>query len=171
MGDGRYTCEVTTPALSSIHLPVRDAGYQIGLRLHRLFHDPVGAGEKLILRPVRVTSRTTTALPRRPSPLVRRVTKLMRRRLRQPMALNEMAEALEVSPYIMRATVLREFDITPKALYARIRRQAAEELLTGSDLPIGTIARRVGFAHATALNNALVRAHGISPSAFRRLSR
>jgi len=171
MDDCSLTCEASSPSLSSIHLPTREAGHLIGLRLHQLLHQPDSAQGPIILHPVRVTGRETTALRSRTSALVRRLTRLMRRHLRRPLALTEMARILEVSPYVLRATVSRELHTTPKALYARMRRQEVEQLLTDTELPIGVIARRAGFSDMTALYNSFVREHGLGPAAFRRLSR
>jgi transcriptional regulator GlxA family with amidase domain len=49
-----------------------------------------------------------------------------------------------------------------------IRLQTARELLTGTDLPIGEIAFRVGFESGAALAHAMRRADGRSPSDIRK---
>jgi AraC family transcriptional regulator len=52
----------------------------------------------------------------------------------------------------------------------RIRPQTANELLSGTDLPIGEIAFRVGFESAAAFSRAMRRVLGRSPSDVRKLS-
>ena len=52
---------------------------------------------------------------------------------------------------------------SPGALIARLRMQAARDLLTGDRLPVGEVARLVGYRSADAFGRAYRRAYGVAP--------
>ena len=57
---------------------------------------------------------------------------------------------------------------TPHAEIVRVQVERARELLTQTDLPLKTIAQRVGIPHAEYLSVVFKRATGQSPGAYRR---
>jgi transcriptional regulator GlxA family with amidase domain len=58
----------------------------------------------------------------------------------------------------------------PGRFVRRTRLDAAARLLSSTDHPISTVARRCGFASVEALRQAFVRHHGLSPSRYRAAS-
>jgi transcriptional regulator GlxA family with amidase domain len=62
---------------------------------------------------------------------------------------------------------VQELGVTPGRLVRRIRTEAAAHLLTGTDLPIASIATRCGFGSAETLRTAFAATYGVSPSQYR----
>lgn len=62
---------------------------------------------------------------------------------------------------------VHELGVTPGRLVRRIRADAAAHLLTGTDLPIGSVATRCGFRSAETLRLAFSATYGVSPSHYR----
>jgi transcriptional regulator GlxA family with amidase domain len=62
---------------------------------------------------------------------------------------------------------VQELGLSPGRLVRRIRTEAAANLLTGTDLSIGSIATRCGFRSAETLRLAFTAAYGVSPSQYR----
>lgn len=62
---------------------------------------------------------------------------------------------------------VQELDDTPGRFVRRIRTEAATHLLTGTDLPIASIATRCGFRSAETLRLAFTAIYGVSPSHYR----
>ncbi len=64
-------------------------------------------------------------------------------------------------------TFLRETGQTPARYLERARIDAARRLLTASDLPVGSVARRAGFGSEERMRRAFQRQLKTSPGAFR----
>jgi transcriptional regulator GlxA family with amidase domain len=62
---------------------------------------------------------------------------------------------------------VRELGVGPGRFVRRIRAEAASHLLTGSDLPVASIATRCGFRSAETLRQAFIATYGVSPSHYR----
>jgi AraC-like DNA-binding protein len=96
-----------------------------------------------------------------------RVAQLIRVQLDDIPPLASVSRALALSP---RALQLRLADegTTYSAIVDRVQRERALALLATSDLPITTIATRVGFSAPAALTRAVRRWTGLSPTQYRR---
>jgi len=62
-------------------------------------------------------------------------------------------------------------DIFPMLYVTNWRMQNAQHMLTGSDLPIDSIAREVGYESAAAFSKAFKRLFAQNPGEYRRLGR
>ncbi|MFF3320159.1 AraC family transcriptional regulator [Streptomyces sp. NPDC003035] len=81
-------------------------------------------------------------------------------------------ESLAARTGVSRASLARRFAVLvgrPPMTYLREKRIAlAADLLRDPGVTLGAVAARVGFSHAFALSTAFKKAHGISPSDYRR---
>ena len=96
-----------------------------------------------------------------------RVADLVAARLEDIPTLASVCRALAVSPRALQLRLAEE-GTTYSAIVDRVQRERALVLLTTSDLPITTIATRVGFSAPAGLTRAVRRWTSVSPTEYRR---
>lgn len=101
--------------------------------------------------------------------IVLAVETVLDRDLRRPLSMADVAVLLHVSERTLRRQ-LAAADESFSAVRDRVRQRRATFLLRESALPIGTIAREVGYSDIREFRRAYVRWAGHPPSAERRLS-
>ncbi|MDQ0303610.1 GlxA family transcriptional regulator [Ancylobacter polymorphus] len=96
-----------------------------------------------------------------------RIVALMERNLDFPLPLDDIAEALAVSPKTVQRECRRSFDETPMRLYLRIRLQAARNMLFYEEFGIKDVATACGFSYPSVLSRAFHAQFGMTPRDFR----
>ena len=99
---------------------------------------------------------------------LKRVLEYMRDHLSEPLTLDRLAAEAGISKFHFARCFSERTGVTPHAQLVRMRLDCAAHLLTGTDLRIGDISRRCGFASAAHFGATFARHFGKSPSAFRR---
>ncbi|HKA68207.1 MAG TPA: helix-turn-helix domain-containing protein [Actinomycetes bacterium] len=94
-----------------------------------------------------------------------------REHIDEPLSVDQLAARTLMSPRSFARHFKQATGTTPHAWLLAQRMQLAEELLETTDLPVDTIARRVGFGTAAALREQFVRRRGVPPSDYRRVFR
>jgi transcriptional regulator GlxA family with amidase domain len=93
---------------------------------------------------------------------------VLRDHLAEPWTLDSLANEVHLS----RSQLVRAFDtvtsLGPMAYLRQMRVQQMARLLTHPDLPIGAIARAVGWTDANYASRCLHAHYGISPTEYRR---
>ncbi|WP_202638295.1 AraC family transcriptional regulator [Bailinhaonella thermotolerans] len=84
-----------------------------------------------------------------------------------PLTVTEHARRLRMSVAELRESVRRNAGCSPKDYILSIRLTRAKELLTGTDLGVAAIARRVGYPDPAYFTRVFTRRVGISPTVFR----
>jgi transcriptional regulator GlxA family with amidase domain len=79
----------------------------------------------------------------------------------------DLAKRAGLSPRHLQRRFTAELGIAPAGYVERVRVEAAQRELTGTDDPIETIARRCGFGTAETLRRTFHRNAGVAPSDFR----
>ncbi|MFL6197592.1 MAG: helix-turn-helix transcriptional regulator, partial [Thermoanaerobaculia bacterium] len=87
--------------------------------------------------------------------------------LAEDLSLASMAAAANLSPYHFARSFKRFMGLTPHQYVLRRRIERAKEMLLDTDLPVGVVARRVGFASPSHFSQQFKRAVGVPPSALR----
>ena len=77
------------------------------------------------------------------------------------------AREVNLSPYHFARMFKRSTGLSPHQYVVRRRIERAKELLTNTDLPVGVVARRVGFASSSHFAQQFGRIVGVAPSALR----
>lgn len=89
----------------------------------------------------------------------------------RPWSIAEMAERASVSVSHLHALFRQELNSTPKQWLADLRLRQAQDLLRNTNLPIGEIAYRCGYADQSAFTRSFLRANETTPSAWRKQAR
>jgi AraC-like DNA-binding protein len=99
---------------------------------------------------------------------MRRATEFLAAHLDGNIALQQVAEACELSVSHFARAFKKTFRRPPHNWLIERRVEKARDLMTNSRLPLANIAIRCGFADQSALNRAFKRIHGVSPGTWRR---
>jgi AraC family transcriptional regulator len=83
------------------------------------------------------------------------------------LSLAEIAAAFNLSPYHFALAFKRSTGLSPHQYVLRRRIERARELLAGTDLPVGVVARRVGFSSPRHFAQQFRGIVDVAPSAFR----
>lgn len=130
---------------------------------HPLEHDPVA-------HRVLVEHLADTA-PRNSACLVRPVAELAEQLLPKGVpTVEDIAARLGLHPRTLQRRLAAE-GLSVTDLVDVVRRDTAERLLAETDMALGRIARRLGYAEQSALSRACRRWFGVTPSAVRRTAR
>jgi AraC family transcriptional regulator len=99
---------------------------------------------------------------------MRRATELLEAHLDGDIALQQVAEACELSVSHFARAFKQTFHVPPYRWLIERRVDRARDLMTNSRLPLADIAIRCGFADQSALNRSFKRIHGVTPGTWRR---
>lgn len=104
-------------------------------------------------------------------PRVARAIRLMEASLERPLASAAIARRVGVSVRTLETLFRRTVGVGPAAFAMQIRVQAARRMVTDTDLPLGEIALRTGFASPSSFAHGFRRHVGQSAGALRRAAR
>jgi AraC family transcriptional regulator len=99
---------------------------------------------------------------------MRRATELLEAHLDGDIALQQVAEACELSVSHFARAFKQTFHVPPYRWLIERRVNRARDLMANSRLPLADIAIRCGFADQSALNRSFRRIHGVTPGTWRR---
>lgn len=99
---------------------------------------------------------------------IRRATELLEAHLDGDIALQQVAEACELSVSHFARAFKQTFRMPPYRWLIERRVDRARDLMTNSRLPLADIAIQCGFADQSALNRSFKRIHGVTPGIWRR---
>ncbi|MDQ3933166.1 MAG: helix-turn-helix transcriptional regulator [Actinomycetota bacterium] len=103
--------------------------------------------------------------------IFREAAAIVEREFAAHITVEEVAPRVASSPRQLRRAFAEAAGMSFRSYLGTVRTNRAAELLASTDLAVKDIARRVGYLEASALTRAFRRNHGVSPSAFRRMSR
>jgi AraC family transcriptional regulator len=99
---------------------------------------------------------------------MRRATELLAAHLDGKIALQQIAQACDLSVSHFARAFKQTFRMPPYRWLIELRVKRARELMTNSRLSLADIATRSGFADQSALNRSFKRIHGVTPGIWRR---
>lgn len=122
-------------------------------------HSSLGRGPSRGLDPERTGRLSRTSL--------RAVTDYVGDNLSGNLSLGEIADAANLSPYHFARAFKRSTGLSPHQYVLRRRIERAKDLLRNTDLPVGEVSRRVGFASPSHFSQQFRRIVGAAPSSLR----
>ncbi|MBK4216791.1 helix-turn-helix transcriptional regulator [Paracoccus caeni] len=96
---------------------------------------------------------------------------LMHAQLAEDIGLDDLAAAVNLSPFHFSRMFKQSFGMPPRAYLVRLRIERACELLETTDLPVTYIANEVGYSSNQVLARAFVKQKYVTPSEYRRAVR
>jgi len=104
----------------------------------------------------------------RVSRTIQGVIKYCRANLQETLRLEEIAAAVGYSPSHVSHSFTRQLGRTVSECVRELRLSAAREMLLDTDLPIGEVARAIGYSDPSHFTRAFTRTYQLSPRAYRR---
>ena len=143
-------------------LEVELAGRRDGYRQAVLAHLTL-----LLIDLARMTDDVVGDLRRGNEPLIADVFDVIERRVGQPLSLKDVAGELGLTPGHLTTVVRRRTGRTVQEWITERRMSEARALLSGTDLPIAEVARRIGMSDAGYFARLFRTTQGVSPRTWR----
>ncbi|HJT92579.1 MAG TPA: AraC family transcriptional regulator [Mycobacterium sp.] len=121
----------------------------------------------LLIDVARLAGDVVGDLKRSGEPLLAEVFTVIDRRLGQPLSLRDVAHELGMTPGHLTTVVRRRTGRTVQEWIIERRMAEARSLLSGSDMPVAEVARRVGMSDPGYFSRLFRRTHGASPRQWR----
>jgi LacI family transcriptional regulator len=171
VGNDELDCCLTEPALSSVTTPAQRAGYEAAALLERMMSGERVSPEPLLLPPLEIVTRFSTDVVATDDEVVQTALRYIRRHALEKIRIADLVQEIAVG----RRQLERRFrEVLGRSVLAEIQQvrvQRAKELLSDTDLPVTSIASRVGLASVRRLDVLFRQLVGMSPMAYRRQSR
>ena len=180
-------CELTDPTLSSIDQAARRIGYEAAATLDCLMQSaPHPAGgrtrrgrsarspaspPRIVVPPIGVVPRASTDTLATSDPLVFETLHAIRRTPWKRPAVEALAAAVGISRTSLESRFKAAVGRTIHEEHIRLRLAATRRLITGSDLPLKTVANRTGFPSVQYMTTFIRRHTGLTPARLRALER
>lgn len=101
-------------------------------------------------------------------PLIQQAIAWMDRRLEQPVAINDLADAMHVSYRTLNRRFIETTGMAPLAYLQALKIERCKELLESSNADFESITARVGYEDASSFRRLFKRMTGLSPLQYRR---
>jgi LacI family transcriptional regulator len=160
-------CDLSDPPLSSVIPNARRAGYEAAALLARMMNGERVPVAVTLVEPVGIATRQSTDVVAVPDSRVSAAVRFIREHAGEALSVSDVLRHVPMSRTLLERKFRRWLGHTPHEHILRARLDRVKELLVSTDLPIGAIADRTGFAHSEYLSVAFRRMTGHPPGAFR----
>lgn len=161
-------CELAEPALSSVAPDTHRTGYVAAELLDRLMHGQRVPPTVHLIPPVGLVARRSTDALAIDDPDISAAVRFIRENACDGIDVAQVLEVVPLSRRSFESRFRRLLGRTPHQEIVRCRIERIKELLRETELPLKTIALRVGFPHLEYLSVAFKRAVGRTPGEYRR---
>jgi LacI family transcriptional regulator len=161
-------CELADPPLSSVAPDTRRTGYVAAQVLDQMMAGVDVPVEGHLICPTGVRARRSTDALAIEDSDVSAAVRFIREHACDGIGIEQVLESVPLSRRALESRFSRLLGRTPHEEIVRVQVQRAKELLTQTDLPLKTIANRLGIPHPEYFNVVFKRITGQPPGAYRR---
>lgn len=161
-------CELADPPLSSIAPDTRRTGYVAAELLDQMMSGKSVPPDPHFIAPLGVVARRSTDAFAIEDPDVSAAARFIREHACEGIGIDQLLQTIPLSRRVLESRFKKLLGRTPHDQIVRVQVEKAKELLTQTDLPLKTIARRIGVPHAEYFNVMFKRSTGQPPGAYRR---
>ncbi len=163
-------CSMGNPPISSVAVNYERAGYDAAQALDEAMRLPTALAAKIITAsPTHVMARRSTEAAAAQDPHLARALRVIRDRVSQPLAVDEVARVAGLSRRALERRFRTEIGHSILEEIRRLRTDQIARLLVESRLPIGRIADVMGFEDVQHFARYFRSSRQISPLAYRRM--
>ena len=164
-------CDLCSPPLTSVIPDARRAGYEAAALLARMMAGKsVRAGIHTV-PPVGIACRQSTDVVAVGDPKVAAAVRFMRKHAHEGIGVTDVLRAVPMARTLLERRFKALLRRTPHEYLMRTRLDRVRMLLATTDLSVGAVAEKTGFAYQEYLSVAFRRATGMTPKAFRQRHR
>lgn len=164
-------CELSDPPLSSVAPDTCRTGYVAAELLDRMMSGEQIAPEPYLISPTQVVARRSTEALAVEDPDLVAAIRFIREHACEGISVWQVLEAVPLSRRALETRFQRLLGRTPHDEIVRVQIARARQLLAETNLPLKSIAGRLGIRHPEYLNVLFRRSTGQSPGAYRRENR
>jgi|SRR6185312_1037747 len=168
VGADDVACELAEPPLSSVMLNAWRMGYEAAALLDKLMRGHTAPARELRIPPLDVVARRSTDVTAIDDPLVARAVRLIREQASRGINVEMVVKRLGVSRTSLQDHFRRSMQKSIHDVLIETKVARVKELLTGTDLPIESIAARCGFRHPEYMSSIFKQRAGWTPAGYRR---
>ncbi|HEX4797471.1 MAG TPA: DNA-binding transcriptional regulator, partial [Humisphaera sp.] len=161
-------CELAEPPLSSVIPDTRRTGYLAAQLLERMMSGRAVKPLVHLVEPLGIATRQSTDVLAIEDQEVSAAVQFIRNHACEGITVDRVLDAVPVSRRMLERRFRRIVGRTPHEEIVRVQVERASQMLRGTDLPLKTIAERIGLRHGEYLSVLFKRATGIALGAFRR---
>ena len=164
-------CECSPIPISSVQAACQQIGYESAALLDKLMHGAVAPTETRFIPPLRVITRQSTDTTAISDPALISAIEFIRKNATQPIQVNEVATHVGLSRRVLERRFKNTLECTPAYYIAAARIALIKEILVETDLSIGEVAEKCGFATTEYMCYVFRTEVGTTPLRYRRESR
>lgn len=164
-------CTMASPPLSSVRFNGPRIGYEAARLLDRMMRGHRPPGKPVLVPPLGIATRRSSDILAIQDPHVAQAVRFIRQHACEGITVESILDSVHTSRSTLERGMRQYLGRSPKAEILRVRLQRVQELLTDTDLPLESVARRAGFRHPQYFSAAFKRALGCTPSLYRSRSR
>jgi LacI family transcriptional regulator len=161
-------CDLADPALSSIAPDTHRTGYLAAQLLDRMLDGKHVIPKPYLIKPLGLVARRSTDALAIDDDEVSKAVRFIRENACEGITVAQVLQAVPLSRRVLESRFRKLLGRTPHREILRCRIERAKELLRATDLPLKTIAARVGIPHLEYLSVAFKRATQQTPGEYRR---
>jgi LacI family transcriptional regulator len=161
-------CELADPPLSSVEPDSHRTGYIAATLLARMMDGRKVKGGEYPVAPLGVTARRSTDALAIDDPEVAAAVRFIRQHACEGIGVKQLLHDVPISRRNLERRFRSFLGRSPHEEIVRCRIERVRELLQTTDLPLKTIAQRIGVAHAEHVNVMFRNLTGQPPGAYRR---
>jgi LacI family transcriptional regulator len=162
------TCNLTSPALSSIDMDIEKAGYEAAEMASRMVEDKEYRGEDIVIRPIAVVGRGSTGIMATKDPVVAAAMRFIYQNRARKILVSDVIRQVPVSRRLLEQ---RFKDATGTSIYTVISNLRmdyfAQQLLSSSET-ISEIAARMDEPDTKSISRRFQALKGCTPSEYRK---
>lgn len=164
-------CRIASPPISSIDPNAKHIGYQAAFLLDAMMNGRELPELPIVVPPSHIVVRQSTDNIAVNDPILAKALRIMRDEVARNIRVNDVARELCVSRGTLNNLFRKHLNCTPLEEILRVRMEWAKELLRDTLIPVYQIAEMVGYRTSEYFSRAFMRENGVSPNAYRNVSR
>lgn len=171
VNDDTLHCELATPALSSIQVPLSKIGYEAGVMLTGLMAGDEVKQDRVALPPLGIASRQSTSVLAVDDPDLAAAVKFVEGASHRPISVDDILDIVPVSRRQLERKFREHLGRSPLQEIRRAHLNKAKSILAETDATLQEVADRSGFGNMYHLCRVFKRETGETPITYRRKHR
>lgn len=160
-------CNLSIPSLSSIAVDIEGGGFKVAQLIERLVESPDSAFEDIILQPVKIVPRISTAAFATGDSEIQKAVKFIHQNSHRKISVDDVVEQVALSRRLLE---MRFKEVTGESIYQYIlmlRLKTFAEMLLETNEQVINIALSLGESDAKSITKKFKAIYGCSPNEYR----
>ena len=164
-----FLCNITTPAISSIHLDFEKQGYELGEALSRMRKEGIMPPIRIKVHPTGIEERGSTLRHNIKDPYIRRIVDFIDTHFDTPISMEDIVRDIPLSRRSIEIRFKKEMAPETILTYLNgLRIKLMCKYLATTDLPVTLAAEKAGFTDVFNVGRSFKRYTGTSPEQYRK---